>query len=73
MDGQDLNGNMLRSVDGPGTIQTGTGGNDIDAWIERLYNCKPLSETEVKSLCEKVKIFVYNVIILYIVLININI
>ena len=33
---------------------TGAFVNDIDAWIERLYTCKPLSEAEVKLLCEKV-------------------
>lgn len=34
-----------------------SGGHDIDKWIERLYDCKPLSEAEVKSLCEQVCIF----------------
>ena len=33
---------------------TGAFVNDVDAWIERLYTCKPLSEAEVKLLCEKV-------------------
>lgn len=28
---------------------------DLDAWIEKLYACKPLTENEVKSLCEKAK------------------
>jgi hypothetical protein len=28
--------------------------NDLDAWIEKLYTCKPLTELEVKSLCVKV-------------------
>ena len=28
--------------------------NDVDKWIERLYDCKPLTEVEVKSLCEQV-------------------
>ena len=28
---------------------------DLDAWIERLYGCKPLTEQEVKSLTEKAK------------------
>lgn len=28
--------------------------NDIDKWIERLYDCKPLTEAEVKLLCEQV-------------------
>lgn len=27
---------------------------DLDAWIEKLYSCKSLTEQEVKSLCEKV-------------------
>jgi hypothetical protein len=30
--------------------------NDLDAWIEKLYSCKPLTENEVKLLCEKVHI-----------------
>ena len=28
---------------------------DLDAWIERLYSCKPLTENELKQLTEKVK------------------
>jgi hypothetical protein len=28
---------------------------EIDEWIEKLYNCKPLSEQEIKRLCEKVR------------------
>ncbi len=28
--------------------------NDLDKWIEKLNNCKPLTENEVKSLCEMV-------------------
>lgn len=27
---------------------------DVDQWIEQLYECKPLSENQVKTLCEKV-------------------
>lgn len=30
--------------------------NDIDKQIEILFQCKPLAESEVKELCEKVKI-----------------
>lgn len=30
--------------------------NDLDAWIEKLYSCKPLTENEVKLLCEKVSL-----------------
>lgn len=30
--------------------------NDIDKQIEILFECKPLTESEVKELCEKVKI-----------------
>ena len=29
---------------------------DVDGWIERLTECKPLAENEVKRLCEKVMI-----------------
>ncbi|CAM0512143.1 unnamed protein product [Fasciola hepatica] len=28
---------------------------ELDQWIEQLYNCKQLSEAQVKSLCEKAK------------------
>lgn len=28
---------------------------EIDGWIEKLYNCKPLSEQEIKRLCEKAR------------------
>lgn len=29
---------------------------EIDGWIEKLYNCKPLSEQEIRRLCEKVRL-----------------
>ena len=28
--------------------------NNLDAWIETLFTCKPLKENDVKSLCEQV-------------------
>ena len=28
--------------------------SNLDAWLAKLYDCKPLSESEVKQLCEKV-------------------
>ncbi len=28
--------------------------NNLDKWIAQLYECKPISEAEVKTLCEKV-------------------
>ena len=28
--------------------------DDVDGWISQLMQCKPLSENEVKKLCEKV-------------------
>lgn len=28
---------------------------EIDGWIEKLYACKPLSEQEIRRLCEKVR------------------
>ena len=31
--------------------------NNLDNFIEQLSQCKPLKETEVKFLCEKVKNF----------------
>jgi hypothetical protein len=33
--------------------------NDIDKWIDRLYDCKPLTELEVKMLCEQVINLIY--------------
>ena len=30
--------------------------NNLDNFIEQLVQCKPLKETEVKFLCEKVKL-----------------
>jgi hypothetical protein len=30
--------------------------DDVDGWIAQLMGCKPLSETEVKKLCEKVSL-----------------
>lgn len=35
------------------TNQTEASG-DVDKWIEQLLRCEPLSEDEVKSLCQKV-------------------
>lgn len=30
--------------------------DDVDAWVAQLMQCKPLSELEVKKLCEKVSL-----------------
>lgn len=30
---------------------------DLESWIEQLMECKQLSETQVKTLCEKVNPF----------------
>lgn len=30
---------------------------DLDQWIEQLNECKQLTETQVKTLCDKVKYF----------------
>jgi hypothetical protein len=27
----------------------------VEAWIEKLFECKPLTEGEVKQLCDKVR------------------
>jgi len=29
--------------------------HEIDGWIEQLSQCKPLSEVDVKKLCDKVR------------------
>ena len=31
--------------------------DDVDGWVAQLMQCKPLSEGEVKKLCEKVSLF----------------
>lgn len=31
--------------------------NNLDAWIETLFTCKPLKESDIKSLCEQVHPF----------------
>jgi serine/threonine-protein phosphatase 2A catalytic subunit len=30
---------------------------DLDQWIEQLNECKQLTETQVKTLCDKASIF----------------
>lgn len=32
---------------------------DLDQWIEQLNECKQLTETQVKTLCDKVRNFFY--------------
>lgn len=27
---------------------------ELDQWVEQLYECKPLAEVQVKTLCDKV-------------------
>lgn len=34
--------------------QEKTSMKELDQWIEQLYECKQLSETQVKTLCDKV-------------------
>ena len=31
--------------------------DDVDGWVAQLMQCKPLSEGEVKKLCEKVSYY----------------
>lgn len=31
---------------------------DVDAWIAQLSECKQLSESDIKKLCDKVKSFI---------------
>ena len=33
--------------------------SDVDAWIEKLLECNPLTENEVKLLCDKVSFFFF--------------
>ncbi len=42
----------------PAKSLTSSDVSNIDKWIETLLDCKPLSEHEVKLLCEKVN-FIY--------------
>ena len=34
--------------------------DEVDGWISQLMQCKPLSETEVKKLCDKVGLWFYD-------------
>ena len=36
---------------------------ELDQWIEQLYECKQLSEPQVKTLCEKVIITCKSILI----------
>ena len=36
-------------------ISETSGYGDLDAWIEKLYDCKPLTEDELRILCDKAK------------------
>ena len=38
---------------------------DLDAWIEQLFECKQLSESQVKTICDKVLIILHNLLIDY--------
>jgi len=33
--------------------------DDVDGWVAQLMQCKPLSEGEVKKLCEKVSYYFF--------------
>lgn len=39
------------------TIMSGEHLGDLDRWIEKLNDCKPLTEGEVKALCDMVSRF----------------
>jgi hypothetical protein len=32
-------------------------GKELDQWIEQLYECKQLTESQVKTLCDKVRFY----------------
>ena len=34
--------------------------DDVDGWVAQLMQCKPLSEGEVKKLCEKVSHYFFS-------------
>lgn len=34
--------------------------DDVDGWVAQLMQCKPLSEGEVKKLCEKVSYYSFS-------------
>lgn len=42
-------------------IEDRAAAKELDQWIEQLNDCKQLSENQVKTLCEKVKKWVYRV------------
>jgi hypothetical protein len=33
--------------------------SDLDAWVQQLMDCKPLAESDVKKLCDKVNKMVW--------------
>lgn len=43
----------------------------VDAWIERLFECKPLTEAEVRQLCDKVCVMPCVVLNVCVVLVSI--
>ena len=44
---------------------------ELDNWIQQLYDCKQLAESQVKQLCDKV--FFFFKIVLYTLLANFNV
>ncbi len=36
-------------------VEDASSSSNLDQWIEKLYGCKPLTESEVKTLCEQAK------------------
>lgn len=65
--GQDLRVEALRRMTASTTGSGASGGDaierpmlkEIDQWIEQLYECKQLTENQVRTLCDKV----YNAVV----------
>ena len=43
---------------------------ELDGWIDKLYGCKPLTENELRSLCEKVIIITITIIFIIMIMIK---
>lgn len=48
---------MTGSTFAAGDTATRSAMVELDQWIEQLYQCEQLTETQVKALCDKVYIF----------------
>ncbi len=45
----------------PTIVDDKAGSKELDQWVEQIYECKQLTECQVKTLCDKVRLFVRRV------------